>query len=189
MSKIGKIKEQIEAAIEAVKDFDEPYKTKAFEVILSKSLDELYSGKGEGEGKEGEATLSGLEERIENFVKKAGVSVTQLEGVFQFNKDGLEFIYRPLQGSVADRQASFSQCILISLEEIYQKKLMEASELIRRLDAYGLDSKNLSRNLQKRPNVFRMAGRGKATKYKLTDTGKTSAMELVRTLATAARQT
>jgi len=188
MSEIGKIKEQIQAAIEAVKDFDEPYKTKAFEVILSKNLDALSSGKSERKGKEGETPLSDLAEKIENFATEVGVSIAQLESVFQFNDD-LEFIYRPLPGAVADRQASFSQCILIGMEEVYKKKLIDASELIKKLDAYGLDSKNLSRNLQRRTDVFRMMGRGKATRYKLTDTGKTSAIELVRTFATTIRQT
>lgn len=51
MSKTAEIKKQVEAAIAAVKDYDEPYRSKAFEVILSKSIGVLFSEK-EGEGGE-----------------------------------------------------------------------------------------------------------------------------------------
>jgi len=145
-------------------------------------LERLYQTKPE------EIRPLALRERLEKFAEKVSLSIDQLEDVFEFNEQDLKFIYRPLTGSVADRQVSFTQCILIGLEEIYQKKSLATSELMKKLDDYGLDSNNLSRNLQRRPNIFRMTGRGKATKYKLTDIGKTSAIQLVQTLATPSTQ-
>jgi hypothetical protein len=49
LSKTSEIKKQVDAAIAVVKDYDEPYRTKAFEVILSKSIESLFPEKS-GEG-------------------------------------------------------------------------------------------------------------------------------------------
>jgi len=191
MSKIGKIKEQIQTAIEAVKDFDEPYKTKAFEVILSRNLDELSLGKDRGEAKEGkepkELSLA-LNKRIDALTKEANLTVEQLENVYDFGDQDLTVI-APLEGTVPDKQVSFTQCLLIGLERVYSKKSISAPELTKKIDDTGLNTKNLSRSLKNRPDIFRKMGKKKETVYKLTDVGKTSAIALVRTLATSVRQT
>lgn len=182
MSKNGDIKKQIKAAIEAVKDFDEPYRTKAFEVILSKFMEKLPSERVVKDATKGEKPPH-HEERIKRFAEAANLSVEQLENVFEFNKESLRFI-APLTDSVPQKQITFTHCILTGLEQVYGKKSIKATELAGMLDDYGLSTANLARGLQSRSDIFRKVGKKRETRYKLTDVGKNSAIELVRTLAT-----
>jgi hypothetical protein len=124
-----------------------------------------------------------LRKGIEKLAKATSLSSEQLENVFEFNEQDLHFI-APLAGSVPERQVNFAQCILIGLELVYQKKSIDATVLSRQLDDYGLDTKNLARSLASRSDIFRKIGKKRQTKYKLTDIGKTSAIQLVQTLAT-----
>jgi len=183
MSKTDEIKRRIEAAIEVVKGYDEPYRTKAFEVILSKSIEGLFIEKGaKGETSyEKPDTLTG---RIKKFAEDAHLSIDQLENVFEFGKEDLKLI-APLTGTIPDKQVSFTHCLLIGLGYVFQRKAIAATELAQKLDDYGLSSDNLARSLTSRSDIFRKIGKKKETKYKLTDVGKTSAMELLRTLATS----
>lgn len=186
MPKIEEIKKQIQTAIEAVKDFDEPYRTKAFEVILSKLMEELPSERVV-EGAEKREKPLPHKERIKRFAEAANLSVDQLDNVFEFNEDSMKFI-APLTGSVPQRQVIFTHCVLIGLERVYRKKSIKATELAGMLYDYGLSIKNLSRSLQNHPDIFRKVGKKKETRYKLTDIGKTSAIELVHTIATSGTQ-
>lgn len=125
-----------------------------------------------------------LKEGIEKLAKDTSLSSEQLENVFEFNEQDLHFI-APLTGSIPEKQVNLAQCILIGLELVYQKKSIDATELSRQLDDYGLGAKNLARSLASRSDIFRKIGKKRQTKYKLTDVGKTSAIQLVRTLATS----
>lgn len=128
-----------------------------------------------------------LKDGIAKFAKDTSLSAEQLENVFEFNEQDLHFI-APLTGSVPEKQVDLTQCILIGLELVYQKKSIAATELARQLDDYGLDTKNLARSLASHSDIFRKIGKKRQTRYKLTDIGKTSAIQLVRTLATPPSQ-
>lgn len=185
MPKIEEIKKQIQTAIDAVKDFDEPYRSKAFEVILSKSIERIAIEKDVKAKEKGKPST--LEGKIEKFAESSNLSVGQLENVFEFSENNLKFI-TPLSGSIAERQVSFTQCVLIALEKVFGKKSINALDLAKKLDDYGLSGHHLARNLQRHPNIFRKIGKKRGTKYKLTDVGKSSALELVRALATSRTQ-
>lgn len=184
MPKIEEIKKQIQTAIEAVKEFDEPYKTKAFEVILSKFLETIPTeiAVKRVRPKEKGKALS-LEEKIKEFAEASDLSVNQLENVFEFGEKGLRFI-APLTGSLPERHVTFAQCVLIGLERVYGKKVIGAPTFTRIFDDYALSTNNLTRSLRGHPTIFRIFGQRKGTRYRLTDIGKQSAIELVRTLAT-----
>jgi hypothetical protein len=124
-----------------------------------------------------------LRERIEKLAKDTSLSSEQLGNVFEFSEQDLRFI-APLTGSVPEKQVNFAQCVLIGSESVYQKKSVAATDLSRQLDDYGLDTANLARTLGNRSDLFRKIGKKRQTLYKLTDIGKTSAIQLVRTLAT-----
>jgi len=140
-------------------------------------LEKLFQAKPE------EEPHLALKERIEKFSRDTNLSVEQLENVFEFNEHDLHFI-APLTGSVPEKQVSLTQCVLIGLELVYRKKSIDATELAKKLDDYGLDTKNLARSLSSHSDIFRKIGKKRQTKYKLTDVGKTSAIQLVQTLAT-----
>lgn len=188
MARIDEIKTQIQKAIEAVKDFDEPYKIKAFEVILAKFLEAVSIEKTVQETGAGmkRKALSPTD-KIQKFAQATNLSVGQLENVFEFGEQGLRFI-APLTGRIAERQVSFAQCVLICLEHVYGKKTIATLEFTKFFDDFGLTTKNLARNIRRHNTLFRIFGKKKGAKYRLSDVGKTSAIELVRTLATSGVQ-
>jgi hypothetical protein len=151
-------------------------KLKEFEQRISK-LEKHLQAKSE---KESHLTPK---QGIEKFAENANLSIEQLGNVFEFNEDDFQFI-APLTESLPEKQVILAQCVLIGLEFVYGKKLIDATELAKKLDDFGLDSHNFARSLSNRSDIFRRIGKKRQTKYKLTDIGKTSAIQLVHTLAT-----
>jgi hypothetical protein len=186
MSKGEDVKKKIQDTIDIVKDFDEPYRSKAFELILSKSLEMPPTERVVKPSKKDEKPVS-RKEKIVKFAEATILSVNQLENVFAFDEDEIKFI-TPLEGSTPQRQVSFTQCVLIGLEYVYNKRSIEAAELVSMLDYYGLTTNNLARSLRQNSDIFRKIGKKRSTKYRLTDIGKTSALALVNTLATMGTQ-
>lgn len=186
MSKGEDVKKKIQAAIDMVKDFEEPYKTIAFKVILTESLEKLpREHLTKGAEKEGKSLSN--KERIKRFAESMKLSVAQLANVFDFSEDTLRFI-APLTGSIQQKQIIFTQCVLIALEQVYKKRSIKAIELTEMLDYYGLSASNLARSLKNCSDIFRKIGKKRNTLYKLTDVGKNSAIELVHSLATVGTQ-
>jgi hypothetical protein len=151
-------------------------KLKEFEQRISK-LEKHFQAKPE------EKSHLTPKEGIKKFAENTNLPVEQLENVFQFNEHDLQFI-APLTGSLSEKQVILAQCVLIGLEFVYGKKLIDATELAKKIDDFGLDPHNFARSLSNRSDIFRKMGKKRQTKYKLTDVGKTSATQLVHNLAT-----
>jgi hypothetical protein len=182
-----KIKAIIQRSINIVKDVEEPYRLKAFEVVLSKlwsSLEEKEKHKGEIPQKREETSL---EIKIENFAKKCNVSTEQLKNVYDFEEEKPTFILaRTLQGSHSERQVLVSRCLLAAYDEVYGKKWVSLRKV---LDEHSIGSlQHLARNLERRLDIFRIRGKGKSTEYKLTDTAKSETLDMIRALATGQNQ-
>ena len=182
---IEDIKNQIQFAINAVKDFDEPYRTKAFEVILSKLIEGRPTEKKIEPSEVKKKKISTLNGKIAEFAKAANITAEQLGNVFDFKEQDLTFI-APLTGSLADRQFQFCESILIGSELVYGNKWTKASILTKKMDDYGLHTRNLARNLARRSGIFRRTGQKRGSKWKLTDVGIREALDLVRRIATSA---
>jgi len=178
-----KIKGVIKRAINIVKDIEEPYRLKAFEVVLTKlwpSLAEREEYKKEAlQKKEG----TSLEIKIKNFARKCNVSVEQLKNVYDFEEEKPTFILaRAIQGSHSERQCLASRYLLVAYDEVYGKKWVSLSKV---LDEHSIGSlQHLARNLERRSDIFRTKGKGKSTKYKLTDIAKRETFDMIRELAT-----
>lgn len=180
------IQKKIQDAIDIVNDFDEPYRTKAFEVILTNSLGVSAPSKSIKKVTSGTKKLS-IDEKIVKFAETLRLTVDQLENVFDFDEDGVNIV-TPLVGSIPSKQVTITHCVLICLEHVYDKKSVSSSDLKKLIDDYGVVTKNLSRSLQNKSDIFRRVGKVRGTKYRLTDVGKTSGLELIRTLAMSCSQ-
>lgn len=185
------IKNKIKTAIEAVSDIEEPFKTKAFEVILSKLLEKSEeTGQPTATPSPTSTTLVTLkgektvEERIVRFAKRCNLSVTELRDVIESEEDGPIFIGK-IEGTDAEKQVKASQCLLATYENVHQRDWIEASMLSQNLADSGVPLANLARSLKSQKEIFRKMGKKKKnTKYKLTGLGKKKAYELIRKLAT-----
>jgi uncharacterized protein with NAD-binding domain and iron-sulfur cluster len=179
---VEEIKKKIQLAIKAVADVEEPFRNKAFEVVLSRLLEEPEV---KGRPSPVPMTLKGaktLNEKIARFAKKVNLDVDKLKDIFEFKEDKPVFIAK-VEGTDGEKQGKASQCLLIVFDEIYEKDWLETSILRQMLDDYGIPLANLARNLTNQKEIFRKMGQKQATKYKLTGLGKKKASELIRELA------
>ena len=184
---VEEIKEKIQLAIQAVADVKEPFKTKAFEVILSTLL---KKPEAEGHVTQRPSTkviakgAKTLDQKIAEFANETNIEIRKLKDVFEFDEDKPIFIGR-VEGSEAEKQAQISKCLLIAYKSVYRKDWVEASFLSRALDDYGVRSlKNLATNLGKLKDEFRTKGQSRWKQYKLTQQGRKTALDLIRQLST-----
>ena len=182
---VEEIKKKIQLAMNSVKDVPEPFKTKAFEVILSNLLIEfspkkpLPSTHTEKRPIEGEVSV---EEKMAKLAKIANLEVNQLKDIFHFGEKEPVFIGR-VDGTEAEKQAQICRFLLLASHEVYGIEWVESSFLWKTLQDYGIGSLgNLATNIAKRENEFRAMGRGKGRKYKLTEQGRQNAIESLKQL-------
>jgi hypothetical protein len=174
-TQVEEIKEKIQLAIQAVADVEEPFKTKAFEVILSALL------------KKPKVIIKGattLDQKIAEFANEANVEVSKLDDIFEFGEDKPIFIGR-VEGSEIEKQVQISRCLLAAYESVYGKDWVGSSILWKALDDYGVGAlANLAKNLGKYEDEFRAKGQRRGRQYKLTQQGRKNALDLIRQLST-----
>ena len=184
---VEEIKEKIRLAIQAVADVEEPFKTKAFEVVLSTLLK-----KPEAEGPPSPPPSSArtttkvprtVDQKIAKFAKEANFEVSKLKDLFEFEEDKPIFIGR-VEGNEAEKQVQISKCLLLAYRSVYGKNWVETSFLSKALDDYGVGSLgNLATNLRKHEEEFRAKGHHRWKQYKLTQQGRKNALDLIRQLS------
>lgn len=164
--KIGTL---IQRAIKIAEKVPEQYRSKAFEVVLSKILSfPLSERKGERE-KEG-VVGEGFEGKIAEFATKCNLSIEQLKSIFDFQNDKPIFIIRGLGKSFAESQVLVSRYLLAAYSEVYGEEWVGLSPVLAEHGIGSLD--NLAVNLQAHTDIFGMRGQKKATEYKLLDVAK-----------------
>jgi len=181
------IKEKIQLAMSLVEGVPEPFKTKAFEVILSNLLEGVLPKKASHilheETKVTEATRN-IEPKIQKLAELVGTEVRQLKDIFQFEENRPIFIGR-VNGTEAEKQVQICRLVIFVLKEVYGQEWVEGSFLWKILQDYGIGSlENLATNLKARENEFRMMGQKRGRKYKLTEPGRQNALQSLRQLAT-----
>ena len=172
----------IQRATNIADEVEDRYRLKAFEAILLKLWDvhgkEVVPPKGKEDHKEK------AEDRrlaaIKGFADKCDVSVKQLKNVYEFQEDKPVFIVG-LRGSHAERQVLVSRYLLAAYDEVYGEKWIGLREV---LEAHGISSlANLSANLKRHSEVFRLKGRRKAREYRLVDAAKRETFGMIHELA------
>ena len=184
---VKEIKGKIKVAIDAVDDVPEAFKIKAFEVVLSKLLNERKFEANESEGEKGgsnelTAVSQSMDDKIKKMAEAAGVTVNQLNDIFQFGETTLKFIGR-IEGKDAGKQVQISRLIIFAYKEVYGQEWVEGSIIREVLKDCGVGSLNhFSENLMHFENEFRTIGLKSAMKYKLTEPGKQTAITLLKQL-------
>jgi hypothetical protein len=181
------IKKKIQLAISLVQDVPEPFKAKAFEVILSNLLEGVLPKKASRilheETKVTEVTQN-VELKTQKLAELVGIEISQLKDIFQFEEKGPTFIGR-VNGTEAEKQVQVCRLAIFILKEVYGQEWIEGSFLWKILQDCRIGSlDNLAANLRARENEFRMMGQKKGKKYKLTELGRQNAIQSLRQLAT-----
>ncbi|TET26556.1 MAG: hypothetical protein E3J73_04325 [Candidatus Bathyarchaeum sp.] len=183
---IEEIKEKINQAIKAVADVEEPFRTKAFEIVLSTLLEGSViktSIKSRSSTETSTRRTNTLNQQIAEFAKKAGIESGKLRDFYDFEEDEPVFIGK-VEGREAEKQIQISKCLLIAYESVYGISWVKTSILSKALDNYGVGSlNNLAKNLGKCRDDFRSKGQFRGTQYKLTQLGRESALNLLRQLS------
>lgn len=183
---IEELKKKIQFAIDSVNNFPEPYRLKAFEVILAKSLEEFSEKEPlhpTHEKPSTETRPSSIEEKTGKFAKNANITLEQLKDVLDFKENGPIFIGR-FEGNEAEKQVQISELVLLVMHEVYEHEWVTSSFLWQVLQECGVSSlDNLAANLSQRTDLFRAMGQKRGRKYRLTGPGKTAALELLSRLA------
>ena len=186
-TQVEEIKEKIQLAIQAVADVEEPFKTKAFEVILSTLLKKPEAEERAAQPPPTKVITKGaktLDRKIATFANEANVGVSKLKDIFEFEEDKPIFIGR-VEGSEAEKQVQISRCLLAAYKTVYGKAWVKASLLSEALDDYGIGSlANLAANLGKCEEEFRAKGQRRGRQYKLTQQGIQNALDAIRQLST-----
>ncbi|MGD0978490.1 MAG: hypothetical protein ABR962_05040 [Candidatus Bathyarchaeia archaeon] len=177
-----RIKAIIRRAINIAKEIEEPYRLKAFEIVLSKLWAPFAEQKTKTiETASGESGTANLEARIEEFAAKCALSVDQIENIFDFQEDGPLFTV-PLQGSHAEKQVLVSRYLLAAYHEAYGKEWISLNQILAEHGVGSLD--NLGANLKKHADIFRQRGRKKASEYKLVDAAERETFHMIHELST-----
>lgn len=182
---IEEIKKKIRLAINVVEDVPEPFRTKAFEVVLSSMLAGLSPKissppiRAETQSKK---RISSIESKIEELAKVADIEVNQLRDIFHFGEKEPTFIGN-VSGGEAEKQVQISRLLLLVMHDVYRHEWIKSSFLWKALEDCGVGSlAHLSRNLKRRRTEFRAIGQKKGKKYKLTGPGRQNAIESLRQL-------
>jgi hypothetical protein len=171
-----KIKAMIRRAINIVADIEEPYRMKAFEVVLSR----LWTGSYEKEQGEKVEKPGTLEAKINNFGTKCNLSIDQLKSIYDFKEDKPVFVWS-LRGSYAEQHVLISRYLLAAYDEVYGKEWVNLNQVLAR--DHGISSLgNLSKNLKKHSEIFNLRGQGKAREYKLVDAAKRDTFQMIHDL-------
>lgn len=183
-----RIRAEIQRAINITKDFEEPYRSKAFEIILSKSLGspvssstlERKQGSEKEQGKQtGHSEPSSFEARIRDFAEKCNLDIPKLRNVFEFEADKPIFIIT-LNKAQSEKQTFVSRLLLAVYKEIYGQEWLSLAQV---LESNGISSRNLSRTLDKQPDIFRKKGEKSKRQYKLVDSAKTETYKMIYQIA------
>ncbi len=178
---INDIKNNIQLAMNAVKDIPESFKTKAFEIVLSKLLEKtkpekITQGQKEKLPPKGTENPQNTDYRISKLAEAAGITVNQLKDLFQFEEQGPVFIGR-VSGTEAEKQFQISRLTMLVFKDVYEQEWVRGSVLWKILKDYGVGSlDNLSANLTSKESEIRAMGQKRGRKYKLTEIGRQNAL-------------
>jgi hypothetical protein len=162
----SEIKQKINRAINLTKDLDEPYRSKAFEIIFNDLLHSQIKTepavvKPNNEKKPDKGTFENgldLNKKIENFATKCGLSVQQLKNVYDFT-DNKPIVIIPRKGTEIENQILTSRLLLVAYDEIFNQEWIS---LRQDLTEHGIKSLgNLAANLDRNSQLFRSRGQGR----------------------------
>lgn len=176
------LKREIQKAINTTKDFEEPYRSKAFEIILSKALNQPQLTKKQRLPalEKPPMDAAGLQAKILAFSQNCNLTNVQLRNVFEFDENEPIFIVPLVTGTLPEKQSLVSRLLLAAYEDVYEQKWLTLAQII---DANGICSKNLSRALGRQDSVFCKKGEKGQRQYKLADSAKAETYQIINQIA------
>lgn len=181
-----KIGEEIRRIIGIVNGVDEPYRLKAFEIILSRRMEQILpvkqiSGQLQPATRiEAMPTREGsFEEKIEAFATKCGLTPQEFENVYIFNEDKPTVVSQ-FDGTDAEKQVNISRYLLTAYKEVYGIDWVSLREELKGAYSAG-NLGNLAANLKK-VEIFLKKGQGQATQYKIIDAARLETFKLINGL-------
>ena len=179
------VKKKAKLAIDMIEDIDESYKKNAFQVVFSKLLDSFTTNSSTAPKKSLQTKKVedvDLEKNKKILSQKAGLTVAELEDIFDFGDNEIRII-APLSGTMSEKRLVATQCILTAYRIILNREWVIASELAKHMKALSLYNSHLSRDLAKNKQTFREKGKTKSKKYRITDVGIKSSLNIIKDLA------
>jgi len=178
------VKEKIDFAKKIVAHEEEPFKTEGFKIIFARLLGSSLINMTEVVSQEIPEKLTSLETKKNELAKQCSITIEELEDVFSIKQDSVKII-SPINGNDAFKRFIASQCYLIASEIVLGKDWIESKELAEVMREIGVkDLSNLSPELKKNSDIFRVDAKRGHNKYKLTSgIGRNSAFKIIRKLA------
>jgi len=168
-----KVKEKVKLARQAVDGIEEPYKTEAFKIILSKLLDSEKNPQKidlnvSTEEITKKSSIDDIKEKMKELANKCDLTINELERVISIRDNTIEFIC-PIFGSDARKHIIVTQCLLISYHTIFGSEWISSQTIIECLRSMGVkDVTNLSFSLKKYPDLILAQGTRGHREYRLT---------------------
>jgi hypothetical protein len=187
-SEDARVRAEIQRAINITRDVEEPYRLKAFEIVLSKSLngfiapEKKVDQKNLGISQPLETTT--LNAKIEAFAAKCNLSIEQLKNVYNFAQDKPDLVVS-LDGKQSEKQIIVSRLLLAAYEEVYSQEWLSLSKA---LESHGVGSlKHLSETLENKPEIFLKKGEKKYRQYKLVLSAKVETFKMINQMASGVK--
>ena len=165
--------EKIKLAKEAVDGENEPYKTEAFKIILSKLLEsktvqQTIDLSSNSEKITKATPIYKIEEKTAELADKCDLTIDELDKVI-FIKDNTIEITSPISGSDARKHFIVTLCLLASYDTIHGQEWISSQTILDCLRSMGVrDITNLSSNLGKYPDLIITRGTRGHKEYRLT---------------------
>lgn len=182
------ISNKAKKAIDLVSGIDDEFKAAAFSVVFERMLDESdpplpQHGKAAHPNHDDDSKITDVHKKKEDFAGKCGIGITELDDVLYF-ADNLIKVVAPLSGSESEKQSIVAKCILTAYDVIFGQTWVKALDLSKCVGESKVGQLNhLAENLQKDKQSFRLQGKLRSAQYKITESGKTSAYEIIKKLA------
>jgi len=175
------IKEKIEFAKKIADEFEEPYKTESFKIILS-SL--MKKGKISNDSSEDGDTDDEGFESSDKLEQKIGIPKSEIMNVIDF--DGEKCTLVKVKGaSMLAKLLSGSLIALTIFRIVNNYEWVTTVKLGKVMTDYGLKTNNMAVTLQTKANetYLRTKGTGKSLQYRITTEGLQKGIELIKELA------
>lgn len=188
-------KEEIQAKIREIKkivdEFEEPYKTESFKILLKneltipseflksgKNLDEKLNNKKE---QSDTTRIDTSEEILTKIAQACEVSIEKIKDVIDFENNHFILLKKVQGKTLADKQVNASLCLLTAWAKGKDTPWINVTDLTKELKEIPLSIKHLGENLT-RTEFFVPKGTKRGAKYHITTKGWQEGIILIKKL-------
>ncbi|MFH0772937.1 MAG: hypothetical protein V1922_01350 [bacterium] len=171
------LKEIFTKASEIVKDLPDSLKPKAFELAVEQ-LKRTRNNQVSAVNGSREIIMQDFFEKMSSFLQ---IEQEKIKAVYKIDKNALLTLIVPMDGKPSEIQRNITLLYLLGNKIGLEKEWVSTLDLIKRITAYGVKDKNLSRNLKIQKGILQ-SGTKHGKEYGLSPIGITMAKELLNNL-------